>query len=151
MYIAIHFFLPVDEESAKKPRFNPPSIDQGKDEGSGVDYPVFNSKQDESKTGNASEAPTEVGSSAIPENTSASFSAVDDDSAAAAGTKKTLDFPAKLMDLLQKGVAPDAIWFLPEGKAIGLNKEKFAEKVCLLIKFTLIKCQIHCLPGMYAL
>lgn len=42
---------------------------------------------------------------------------------------KLMDFPVKLMSLLQRRVAPDALWFLPEGKAIGLEKTKFVEKI----------------------
>lgn len=39
------------------------------------------------------------------------------------------EFPAQLMDILQRNVAPDAIWFLEGGEAIGLHRDLIVEKV----------------------
>jgi len=41
----------------------------------------------------------------------------------------SMEFPAQLMDLLQRKAAPDAIWFLQEGEAIGINQDNIVEKV----------------------
>ena len=38
-------------------------------------------------------------------------------------------FPDKLRWLLDNEVAPDALWWLPEGDAIGINKDAFQEKL----------------------
>jgi hypothetical protein len=43
--------------------------------------------------------------------------------------KASMEFPAQLMDVLQRDVAPDAMWFLPEGEALAFNKDTFTEKV----------------------
>ena len=41
----------------------------------------------------------------------------------------TTEFPAQLMDVLQRNVAPDAIWFLEGGEAIGLHGDLIVDKV----------------------
>ena len=43
--------------------------------------------------------------------------------------KASMEFPAQLMDLLQREVAPDAMRFLPEGEAIAFDMDTFADRV----------------------
>ena len=38
-------------------------------------------------------------------------------------------FPDKLRWLLDTEVAPEALWWLPEGDAIGINKDAFQEQL----------------------
>lgn len=43
--------------------------------------------------------------------------------------KTMMEFPAQLMNLLQRDVAPDAMWFLPEGEALAFDRDLFTKKV----------------------
>ena len=48
---------------------------------------------------------------------------------ASEGEAKATSFPERLMGLIQKEVATDAIWWLPGGDAFALSPELFPEKV----------------------
>jgi len=53
------------------------------------------------------------------------------EAAAAAGAQisSQLSFPAKLMEILDKDMAPEAVWWLPGDKTFAVHSKKFATDV----------------------
>ena len=68
---------------------------------------------------------------AMPDGEAKASSAVGaaDVAAATGRSLSSLPFPAQLMNLLQRNVAPDALWFLEGGEAIGIDTETIVDKV----------------------